>query len=244
MLRPLLLATALVLPGAMAAPAFAQSAQTEASEPATLSLTASGEVSIAPDMAVVTAGAVTRGETAAEALRANSRLMNEVFAALDEAGITGNDRQTSNLSVNPVYASQDPNRSRPQSSDREIVGYEARNTVTAVVRDLDSLGQTIDALVESGANELQGVSFSAEDPAEARNEARRRAVAKLNDLRDLYADAAGFTVLGLQSISESGGYSEPMMMRSAGMAMDESTPVAAGEVTVRVTVNASWRIDD
>lgn len=245
MIRTVLLATALALPAAgFAAPAFAQSQMTH--QPSTLSLSATGEVRISPDLAVVSAGAVTRGDSAAAALRANSQLMNEVFGALDRAGIAERDRQTSNLSVNPVYANDD-NRNMPrgESQGPRIVGYEARNTVTAVVRDLDNLGQTIDALVSNGANQLQGVQFSAEDPSEARNEARRRAIAQLNDLRDLYAGAAGFQIVALHSISESGGRRpQPTMMRVESMAMDAGTPVASGELTVSVTVNAEWRIED
>lgn len=243
MIRAVLLATALALPAAaLAAPSFAQ-AQT-VQQPSTLSLSATGEVRIAPDLAIVSAGAVTQGDTAAEALDANSRLMNQVFGALDRAGIAARDRQTSNLSVNPIYASNDPRRNEGRS-EREIVGYEARNTVTAIVRDLDDLGQTIDAIVSNGANELQGIQFSAEDPSEARNEARRRAIAELNALKDLYAEAAGFEVLGLHSMSESGGMRpQPQMMRMESMAMDAGTPVASGELTIEVTVNAEWRIED
>lgn len=242
MIRTVLLAAALSLPAAaMASPALAQ--QSTATEPATLSLSASGEVRIAPDLAIVSAGAVTRGDTASAALQANSRLMNEVFAALDRAGIAERDRQTSNLSVSPVYASHDPRN--PQSRpEREITGYEARNTVTATVRDLDRLGRTIDAMISAGANELQGVQFSAEDPSEARNEARRRAVAELMALRDLYAEAAGFEVIALHSLSESGGYSQPVMMRAERYSMDAATPIASGELTIEVSVNAIWRIED
>lgn len=245
MIRTILLATALSLPAAsLSAPALAQAESTI--QPATLSLSATGEVRIAPDLAVVSAGAVTRGDTAAEALQANSRLMNQVFGALDRAGIAERDRQTSNLSVNPVYANDD-NRSMSPRGEREgprIVGYEARNTVTAIVRDLDDLGETIDALVENGANQLQGVEFSAEDPSEARNEARRRAISELNALKDLYAEAAGFEVIALHSMSESGGM-RPQPMAARGLAMMEAdTPVASGELTVSVTVSATWRIED
>lgn len=244
MIRAALLATALALPAAgLAAPAYAQGQTFE--QPSTLSLSATGEVRIAPDLAVVSAGAVTRGDTAAEALQANARLMNEVFRALNRAGIAERDRQTSNLSVNPVYAHDEPDTPRGERQGPRIVGYEARNTVTATVRDLDNLGQTIDAIVSNGANELQGIQFSAEDPSEARNEARRRAIAELNALKDLYAEAAGFDVLGLHQISESGGMRpQPQMMRAESYAMDAGTPIASGELTVSVTVNASWRIAD
>lgn len=224
---------------AMPAPAFAQ-AQAETQE-GRLSLSARGEVRIAPDMATVSAGALTRADTAADALSANARAMAGVFQALERAGIARRDIQTSGLSLNAVYAPYDA--SNPGREQR-IVGYEARNTVRVTVRDLDRVGRTIDALVASGANQLQGVDFTHSDPAEARDEARRRAVTELGRLRALYADAAGISTGRLISLSESSA-SQPyalMYARAEAVAMDVGTEVAPGEITVSVTVDAVWAI--
>ena len=243
MFKSILLASALLLPACTAAttPTIAQEAH---EQPAILSLSATGQVQIEPDMATVSAGAVSRADTASQALAENAALMQRVFAALDRAGIAEDDRQTPNLSVNPVYETI---RSGNDDGNRRtiITGYEARNTVTATIRDLDNIGETIDALVTSGANQLNGLRFGREDTTEARNEARRLAVTELNALRDLYADAAGFQIVRIKSLNESGGYfPPPMAMMEADMAMSRvSSPVAAGELTISVTVNASWEIE-
>lgn len=225
---------------AMPVPAFAQG-QAEAAE-GRLSLSARGEVRIAPDMATVSAGAQTRADTAAGALAANARAMAGVFQALERAGIARRDIQTSGLSLNAVYAPYD---SSDRGREQRIVGYEASNTVRVTVRDLDRTGRTIDALVASGANQLQGVNFTHSDPAEARDAARRQAVAELGRLRALYADAAGISTGRLLSLSES-STSQPypvMYARAEAIAMDAGTEVAPGEITVSVTVDAVWVIE-
>lgn len=231
----LLLGAAAMLP----VPAFAQ-AQTEMQE-GRLSLSARGEVRIAPDMATVSAGAQTRADTAAEALAANARAMSGVFQALERAGIARRDIQTSGLSLNAVYAPYD---SSERGRDQRIVGYEASNTVRVIVRDMDRVGRTIDALVSSGANQLQGVNFTHSDPAEARDEARRRAVNELNRLRALYAEAAGISTGRLISLSESGSSQPSPMMyaRAESISMDAGTEVAPGEITISVNVDAVWAI--
>ncbi len=237
--RVLVTATALALGVALLAGGHAR-AQDTASAEGRLSLSATGEVRLTPDMASVTAGAVTRADTASEALAANARQMAGVFRTLEQAGIARRDIQTSNLSVNPVYAPYDASR----GSDQRIVGYEATNTVRVTVRDLDRLGRTIDALVNAGGNRLQGVSFAHSDPAEARDEARRRAVNELNRLRALYTDDAGISTGRLLSLSESGGY-QPMpaaFLRAEAVAADVSTEVAPGEITISVQVDAVWAI--
>jgi len=237
------LATGLLLGAAslVPAPALAQNqAQTETLE-GRLSLSARGEVRIAPDMATVTAGAETRADTAADALSANARAMAGVFEAMEGAGIARRDIQTSGLSLSAVYEPYDSERGR----DQRIAGYEASNTVRVVVRDMDRVGQTIDALVGSGANQLQGVNFTHSDPAEARDEARQRAVSELNRLRALYAEAAGISTGRLISLSE-GGSSQPspmMYARAESMSADAGTEVAPGEITISVNVDAIWAIE-
>lgn len=209
-------------------------------EPARLSLSATGSVSVTPDQARVSSGVVTRANTAAEALRANSQAMERVFTQLRRAGVAERDMQTSRLTVSPVYSQP----ARGSEEPARIVAYEARNTVSALIRDLDRTGSVIDALVNAGANQLEGVHFSYSREAEARNEARRAAVTELNGLRDLYAEAAGFRVTRLVSFSETGGYRpQPVYMAAVRMMEDASTPVAAGEMTIEVTINASWQIE-
>jgi len=239
MFRTLFAAAALAsAPFALSPAVFAQES---APSPATLSLSATGEVSLVPDQATVSAGVVTQGDSAAEAVRANAQAMSRVFAELRRAGVAERDMQTSQLSVNPIYERYDRNGSREQ----RITGYEARNTVSAMVRDIDDVGDVIDAVFEAGANTLDGVSFSSSEADEARNEARRRAVAELTALRDLYAEAAGFQVVRLMSLSENSGGGRIMVMasRAEAFAADAATPVAAGELTISATVSAVWEIE-
>lgn len=238
MFRTLFAAAALAsAPLALSPAVFAQESSPT---PATLSLSATGEVSLVPDQATVSAGVVTQGDSAAEAVRANAQAMSRVFAELRRAGVAERDMQTSQLSVNPIYQSYD----RSSSREQRITGYEARNTVSAMVRDIDEVGDVIDAVFEAGANTLNGVSFSSSEAEEAQDEARRRAVAELMALRDLYADAAGFQVVRLMSFSESGGGRPyPVMARAEAYSSDASTPVAAGELTISATVSAVWEIE-
>lgn len=237
MIRMLVAAALCSAPMAFAPAVSAQDATPQTSQ---LSLSAAGEVSLAPDQATISAGVVTQGDTAAEAVRANAEAMNEVFAALRRAGIAEADMQTRQLSVNPIYERYDRNGSR----DQRITGYEARNTVSALVREIDDLGDVIDAVFEAGANSLDGVSFSSSQAEEARDEARRRAVAELMERRDLYAEAAGFEVVRLLSLSEnSSGRPMPMMARAEAFSADSATPVAAGELTLSATVSAVWEIE-
>ncbi|WP_417496411.1 SIMPL domain-containing protein [Maricaulis sp.] len=231
MIRALLASTAFLI---AASPALADEVNP------TLSLSASADVQVAPDYATVQSGVVTRAATAQQAMQDNARVMTAVFEALRRAGVTGNDVQTSQLSVTPVYA--DRSEPRQNQGQYEIIAYETRNTVTAKVRDTARVGNAIDAMVSAGANNIQDVSFGAEDTSDAMDQARREAIASLLARADLFADAAGFELCGITRMGEDFARpAAPMMMARMDSA---STPVAAGQLSVTATINADFCISD
>lgn len=222
--------------------ALAQSAPTATADTlfraTTLSLAASGEVSRKPDMATISTGVQTEAPTAAEALRLNATRMTQVIAALKKGGIAEKDIQTSGLSLSPQYVYQ-------ENLPPKLTGYQASNQVTVVVRDLTRLGLAVDAVVNAGANSLGGIAFGLQNSDAAEDAARLDAVKALQAKADLYARATGYRIARLVTLSEGGGYSPPTPMPMLAMArMDkaESTPVEAGELKVRIDINATFEL--
>lgn len=234
--------SALIVAGASAAPALAQTAPSaEAAtmfQATTLSLSATGESRAAPDMATITLGVQTDAPTAAEALRANAAKMNQVIAALKRGGIADKDIQTSGLNVSPQYVYQ-------ENLPPKLTGYQVSNTVTITVRDLTRLGQAVDATVDAGANTVGGIAFGLEDSDKAENAARLDAVKALQAKANLYAQAMGYRVARLVTLSEGGGYAPPPpmpMMAFAARDKAESTPVQAGELKVQINISATFEL--
>jgi uncharacterized protein YggE len=238
MLRAFLASTALLV---ASGPAYSQTViQTE--ERPTLSLSATAQVMIEPEFASVRSGVTIRADTAEEAVRENAEMMSSVFSALRRAGVDERDMQTSNYSVQAIYewVGRDADRTRV------LRGYQASNIVTARVRDTDEVGEVIDAMVRAGANDIQNISFGAEDTADDLDEARRLAVARLMEKAELYAGAAGLELCGVRSMREGSGFTPQPQYANAMMRMESGamadTPVAAGELTLSATVSADFCI--
>ncbi|MGH7027401.1 SIMPL domain-containing protein [Brevundimonas sp.] len=241
--RALMLGTALMT---LAVPAVA-SAQTGASpmqvhamaqQPA-LNLSAYGEVKVAPDQATINFGVVTEAATAQEAMTQNAQQMTRVVAALRRAGINERDIQTSGLNLSAQYDYQ-------QNQPPKLRGYQAQNRVTVVINDLTKVGATADAVVTAGVNQIDGIAFGLKDAKAAEDQARQLAVRALQDKARLYAQALGVQLGGVRSLTEGGGYApEPRPMYARAMAMDSggaSTPVSAGELTVRIDISGTYDI--
>lgn len=241
---------------AAAAPAIAQTPPTTAISPlgpnsALLSLNAEGRSRRTPDLAQFSAGVVTQGATAAAAMAANSRRMDSVIAALRRAGIAERGIQTSAISLQPRYNNPDRDaqmRGRAPEPPR-IIGYEARNSVQVQVRRLGEMGAVIDALVNVGANEINGPNFTLDEPKAAQDEARVEAIATGRQRAELYARAAGMRVVRILSISESGGrYPVEQIvvtgsrMMSPGAPPPPPPPVAPGELSIGTSVSMQFEL--
>ena len=239
---PSLLA-ALLLSGA-ALPVLAQSsAPPPAAESmfraTTLNLSAYGETKLAPDMATITLGVTTDAVTADGAMAQNRSRMNQVIAALRRGGIADRDIQTSGLNLSPQYA-------YVQNEQPKLTGYQASNQVTVTVNDLARVGSAIDAVVTAGATNVGGIAFGLKDPGAAENDARRLAVRSLQAKADLYAQATGYRIGRLVTLSEGGGYSpSPPPMPVAMYARAEkadATQVQPGQLTVRVDITGLYEL--
>lgn len=211
----------------------------ERPDPALISVTGSGEATVAPDLAVITVGVTVQAGTAAEAMSQNSARQRQVIDALNARGITGRDIQTSNLSLSAV---QDYSR---EGQPPVITGYQAGNMVTIRVRDLPQLGPVLDALVAAGANEIQGISFQRDDATGTEAEARRRAVDNARERAEVIAEAAGQRLGRLVALSDAPGNGPgPIPMRMRAMAADAGAapPVEAGELSLSAQITGTWEL--
>lgn len=232
--------TAMPLAAALAAglagsPAFAA----EGEKARTIVVTGAGEATKAPDMAYLTLGVEADGATASEALRKNSAQMEATIKTLRDAGVDKKDIQTSSLSVGARY-----DYSREGQAPR-LIGYQATNTVSVKLRNLDQAGGVIDKAVASGSNRLDSISFGFADPKPLLNDARKSAVADARDRAGLYADAAGVKLGRVLQITDSvsaapGPY--PVAVRADALEA-KAVPIAAGEQSVGASVTVVYAIE-
>ena len=234
-MKPMLLAVLML--GAAVLPASAEAQQasiTQTIAGTRLDINATGEVTRVPDVAIISAGVVSRSATASAALQDTANRMTRVIAALKRASVEDRDIQTSTVSLNPEYR-------YPQDQAPQLVGYSASNTVTIRFRDIRNSGKILDALVSQGANQINGPNLVVDKPEAALDEARAKAVAVGRARADLYARSLGMRVVRVVSINESGGYyapppPAPPMVAMMARGERDSTPVQAGEQKLQVNL--------
>jgi uncharacterized protein len=205
----------------------------------TITVSGEGEATAQPDVAYVSIGVQTQGQTAAEASAENSRRMTAVLEVLRARGLGSRELQTSGLNVTPQFQ-----RDRPD----QVTGYQATNNLTATVNDVERAGELLDAALGAGANRIGGLRFGIRDTAALRQQALAEATQTARGRADVLAGSLGLRIIGVHSVAEEG----VVVPRPVAMAMDATPraaaapapppPVEAGElrVTARVRVTFSF----
>ncbi len=226
-LSRLLLSAFLTLP--LSAAAFAEAV------PGTITVTGSATINVVPDLATISLGVTTNGDTAAAAMTANSAALSAVIDRLKAAGIGERDMQTSNLSLNPNWVSN------ASGTANEIKGYVASNMLSVQVKAMDTTGAVLDAAIADGANTLNSLTFSLQNQRPTEDAARRAAVTDALARAKLLSEAAGAKLGTILSISEDSAVQQgPQPMYK--MVDAAAVPVAAGEVGVTASVTIVFQI--
>ena len=203
-------------------------------EPAahTITVMASGKVTVVPDVARVNLGVTVTKPTVKAVREAGAKSMTDIIAALKALGIADADIKTTSLSLYPQYGS---------GSTPKIVGYQISEQIQVTVRDLDKAGDVVDTATAKGATDVNGIAFEVADPVKAQNDARAAAVAAARASAAAMATAGKVSLGGVISITDSTppspifyGYGASKAAPSA----DTATPVQPGtqDLSAMVTV--------
>jgi hypothetical protein len=202
-----------------------------------ISVSAQGEASVAPDMAVVSLAVSGDGKELAPTRDDVNRRSSAVLASLRALDVADADISAPDVGIHPQY---------DYRKGQRVIGYRVARQVTVKVRDLDRLGSVLDGVVGAGANEVFGAQMSAADPSAAEHAALRSAVAAARAKAEVLADAAGVVLGAVARIEEEadhGGSPMPRMrMLAAAESADATTEVATGDLTVTRRIRAWFEI--
>lgn len=202
-----------------------------------LTVSGVGVVYLTPDIVYINIGVNTQHENASQAVSINKEKTSAVIQAIKDFGVAEKDIRTTNFSIwsNPTY-----------DDAGQITGtnYSVDNTVNVTVRDIDKLGDLLDAAIQAGANNIYSIQFDVEDKTQANREARTLAVEDAKTEAQGLADTAGVSLGEIQTISYYEGSSTPFYQQGKGGGGGEeaAVPIQPGQLAITVTVNMVYTI--
>jgi uncharacterized protein YggE len=195
-----------------------------------------GSAEAQPNELTISLGVQTQSSTAAVALSTNSAKANALIAKLEADGVTGQDLQTSGLTVQPVYT----------GPKQLITSYQVVNNVTVTLYDLTEAGKIIDDAASAAGNAIvvNSIAFSVKDDTALLGQARAAAVRQATGQAQVMAAAAGMSLGHLCSLVDNSSEPTPVSFASGvpGKATAPSTPVQPGEQQVTANVTAVYEL--
>jgi hypothetical protein len=189
-----------------------------------------------PDMAIAQIGVQTFNSEVDPAVEENNQKSQRIQEALIRQGVAEKDMKTVSFNIYPQRNYKD---NRPE----EIIGYQVNNTISVTIRDIGSVGKALQAAIDAGANNINGISFTLADPKSFEDEARVKAIEDAHQKAESMAQAAGFElgkIIGVNELSQT----SPVIMRNDydKSAAEAEVPISPGELELTARVELIYEI--
>ena len=213
-----------------------------------VSVSGDAEIKVVPNQVVLSLGVETRDRSLSAARTRNDNAVRSVMAAIHSFQIDPTDVQTDFIHVTIHYNG---------SAETVVDHYVVEKSIAVTLKDVSKFEAVLSAVLEAGANHVDGVEFLTTELRKYRDEARalaaKAAMEKANDL----AAAAGLKVVGkptsVSTYSYGGGswygrrYSSGANMvqnayQAGGGGANEGT-IALGKISVTASVSMNFRME-
>jgi uncharacterized protein len=212
-------------------------AQETFNQPRIITVTGNAEIKVAPDEVTLTLGVDSHDKDLAVAKADNDKRIKRLLSLARAAGVESKNIKTSALTMGPEYSDE---------KIPKLLGYEVSQTVAVTLTDLSKYEDLMTGALNAGVNRVDGVNFFVGDPKKYREEARLEAVQAAHEKAIAMAGELRQTVGPPWEITEE---TEPDDMNSVAglqskLVLPQGEPtVAGGEVTIRATVQISFRLE-
>ena len=195
---------------------------------ATMRVTGSAVLSVAPDRATLDIGFSKDDADAAEALRKVAEAIESIRVAILAEGVAEENMKTSYLSTYPMQSWD----TTPPSTY-----YRVEHMLQVRVDDIARIGDVLDAALSAGANQGGHIRYDASNGDEVYEEALALAVENATSKANALAIASGVWLGQLEQINEYSSFS-PYFGRAGGVAMTSLNDMGEAEVSMGDTLMA------
>jgi uncharacterized protein YggE len=209
-----------------------------------LSVSADASQNVVPDKVEIIFSVVSKGQDPAAIQSDNDAKVRQIQTALIGMGIPAANIKTVGYSLDPW---QEYNKTQEQYVD---MGYQLTNSIRVVSYEVTQAGGIVKSAVGNGANDVQSVQFTLSDAARKRvyDTLLQNATSEAKGKAQEMASAAGVSITGLDQMSESYGFVEPMAnynyrtMGAGAASAPSDVSISSGLVKVTASVSAQYEV--
>ena len=220
-------------------------------EPALITVTGQAEVRVPPDEVVFTLDVDSVDKDMLSAKKRTDDSVKEVLAIARRNNVKPEDVQTSHISVEPKYNTDDLEYEQRRTVKRVFVGYEVSKTVAIRLRDISKFDDVLADVLKAGVTKVSNVEFRDSQIRRHKDQARAMAMKAAQEKASLMAREIGQSIGPAYSITEGGGLSyrdnnitQNSTTTISGSLSDRESEsaIAPGSISVTAQVTVRFRL--
>lgn len=209
-----------------------------------LTVNGQGKIYIVPDIALASFGITEEGTDVPALVAKSNKSMNAIISQIKGLGVDEKDIQTTQYSLTPRY--EYPFK----TGERVFAGYDMTQTISVKIRNFEKIGDIFNIATTNGANVVNDLYFTVDNPEKAQADARTKAIEQAKEKAQAIAKAAGLKLGKVVSVSD--GYYQAYYGNTydkalgAGEAMSSSVPapdIQPGQQEVNMTVTVTYKMN-
>jgi uncharacterized protein YggE len=230
--------------------AFGAYGQNATTPPSLITVSGQAEVRVRPDEVVFTMGVDSVDKDMLTAKNRTDDAVRQVLSIAKANNIKPEDSQTSYISVQPKYNTDDLPYEQQRTTKREFLGYEVSKTIAVTLKDISRFDSLLSDVLKAGVTRLSNVAFRDSKIRQHKDEARAMAIKAAQEKAKLLASQIGQQIGPAYSITESGvvPYSPANVSQNRtldafiGGAAETESAIAPGTISVSAQVTVSFRL--
>ncbi len=220
-------------------------------EPPLITVTGQAEVRVPPDEVVFTLDIDSVDKDMLVAKKKTDDSVKEVLAIARRSNVKAEDVQTSHISVQPKYNTDDLAYEQRRTIKRVFVGYEVSKTVAITLRDISKFDLLLWDVLKAGVTKVSNVEFRDSQIRKHKDQARVMAMKAAQEKANLLAREIGQSIGPAYSISEEAAnpYRASNVNQNSTAAIsgnlsagESESAIAPGSISVTAQVTVRFRL--
>lgn len=205
----------------------------------TISVSGEGRVFIKPDIALISVGVTKNNIDFVAAQKGATEVINKTVNFLKSKEVEEKDIKTTSYNISPQYDYI--------KGEQKFRGYEVSQNLEIKIRNLDSVGEILSGVTQSGANMVSSLRFEVDNMDKSKEEARAEAIVEAKEKAKILSKQLGVRLKKIVSYYESdGGFHGPIYFGEAtfgkGGDFAPAPSVSTGENEIKINVSVMYEI--
>lgn len=229
----------------LACPALAQNNV----EPPLITVTGQAEVRVPPDEVLFTLSVENTDRDMLIANKKSDDSVKQILAIARKNNVKSEDVQTSQISVQPKYNTDDLSYDERNKVKRVLIGYQVSKTVAIRLRDISRFDELLADVLKAGITRLSNLQFMDSQIRKHRDEARRMAMRAAKEKATLLAGEIGQSIGPAYSITEyapeygrAGAAYQNATTTVGGESSESESAIAPGSLSITSQVTVRFRL--